>query len=320
MAKNIAMEFSSTTDPMLSSLQRVSVTPTSPPTTAAHSRLIAPFIALAVGDTECFWWSRGVQWLVAVFSGPGPGVQPPHDPDRHGQDEGAPAGPRDAHWPHVQVLPVLHVLPHTHAPTHTHVHMCMNPHMYTHTRMKNHTHTHEKHTLTHMKTTHSHTHEKHTHTHMKNTLTHAWKTHSHTWKTHSHTWKTHSHTCKTHTHTHAIPHVHPLTHECMRTHKQAQMHKHMHTQTHTYTRAHMCTHTHTWAHTRTHTHWLPCMNNTDKQPDLTGHSIYNPKNRIIKYDIITLGTYSFSLMRVLSFYSISFFFIWSDKFALLCFQ
>ena len=35
--------------------------------------------------------------------GPGPDVQPAHDPDRHSEDEGASGGPRDAHRPHVQV-------------------------------------------------------------------------------------------------------------------------------------------------------------------------------------------------------------------------
>lgn len=35
--------------------------------------------------------------------GPGPHVQPAHDPDRHSEDEGTPGGPRDAHGPHVQV-------------------------------------------------------------------------------------------------------------------------------------------------------------------------------------------------------------------------
>lgn len=36
-------------------------------------------------------------------AGPGPDVQPAHDPDRHGEDEGAPGGPGNAHRPHVQV-------------------------------------------------------------------------------------------------------------------------------------------------------------------------------------------------------------------------
>ena len=34
---------------------------------------------------------------------PGPGVQPAHDPLGHGQDEGIPGRPRDAHGPHVRI-------------------------------------------------------------------------------------------------------------------------------------------------------------------------------------------------------------------------
>ncbi len=34
---------------------------------------------------------------------PGPGVQPAHDPLGHGQDEGIPGRPRDAHGPHVRL-------------------------------------------------------------------------------------------------------------------------------------------------------------------------------------------------------------------------
>lgn len=41
----------------------------------------------------------------ALAPGAGPDVQPAHDPDGHGQDEGAPGGPRDAHRPHVPVSP-----------------------------------------------------------------------------------------------------------------------------------------------------------------------------------------------------------------------
>lgn len=33
------------------------------------------------------------------IAGEGPGVQPAHDPERHGEDEGVPARPRDAAGP-----------------------------------------------------------------------------------------------------------------------------------------------------------------------------------------------------------------------------
>ncbi|GAB1293953.1 Dedicator of cytokinesis protein 6 [Apodemus speciosus] len=74
--------------------------------------LVTMSLSSLVGTTQNFSEEHLRRSLKTILTyaeedvlGSGPHVQPAHDPDRHGEDEGAPGGPRDAHGPHVQNCP-----------------------------------------------------------------------------------------------------------------------------------------------------------------------------------------------------------------------
>lgn len=62
-----------------------------------------PLSALRIIQMWCHFSGASTTALPFVTAGPGSCVQSAHDSYWHREDEGTPAGPRDAHWSHVQV-------------------------------------------------------------------------------------------------------------------------------------------------------------------------------------------------------------------------